>query len=166
VLINITCGPDMLIDEVSEAADIIYKEAHDDAEIFFGTVFDPDAGDEMRITVIATGIETAMEEPEPVLSKAEQQKMMLLGPRGTSNAQPTTARTKRPGHQRVINTDRNIPAYLRKAGGELDTTELPQQAMTQRVANAGGAAPGEDEFIFDDAEENFDVPAFIRKNVD
>jgi len=168
VLINITCGPDMLIDEVSEAADIIYKEAHDDAEIFFGTVFDPDAGDEMRITVIATGIETAMEEPEPVLSKAEQQKMLLLGPRGTSAAkQPQAqAQAKRPGHQRVINTDRNIPAYLRKAGGELDTSELPPQPMTQRVAAVGGAAPGEEEFIFDDAEENFDVPAFIRKNVD
>ncbi|CCH48841.1 cell division protein FtsZ [Pseudodesulfovibrio piezophilus] len=161
VLINITCGPDMLIDEVSEAADIIYKEAHDDAEIFFGTVFDPDAGDEMRITVIATGIETAMEEPEPVLSKAEQQKMLLLGPRGTAK---NVEQAKRPGHQRVINTDRNIPAYLRKAGGELNTTELPKQPIAKRAAV--GAAPGEEEFIFDDAEENFDVPAFIRKNVD
>lgn len=164
VLINITCGPDMLIDEVSEAADIIYKEAHTDAEIFFGTVFDPDAGDEMRITVIATGIENTMEEPEPALSKAEQQKLMLLGPRGANRA-PSEAPAKRPGHQRVINTDRNIPAYLRKAGGELNTTELPQPAMTQRV-QAVGAAPGEEEFIFDDAEENLDVPAFIRKNVD
>lgn len=165
VLINITCGPDMLIDEVSEAADIIYKEAHDDAEIFFGTVFDPDAGDEMRITVIATGIETAMEEPEPVLSKAEQQKLLLLGrPRGIDSNTVAQPRTKRPGHQRVINTDRNIPAYLRKAGGELNTTELPKQPMAQR-AMANGAAPGEEEFIFDD-DDNFDVPAFIRKNVD
>ena len=164
VLINITCGPDMLIDEVSEAADIIYKEAHDDAEIFFGTVFDEDAGDEMRITVIATGIETAMEEPEPALSKAEQQKMMLLGPRGTSRAQEQPS--MRPGHKKVIAADRNIPAYLRKAGGDLNTTDLPQSAMTKRVAAGGDAGPGEEEFIFDEAEDNFDVPAFIRKNVD
>jgi len=157
VLINISCGPDMLIDEVSEAADIIYKEAHDDAEIFFGTVFDPDAGDEMRITVIATGIENAIEEPEPVMSKADQQKLMLLGPRGT-----TAAASKRPGHQKVIAQDRNIPAYLRKAGGDLNTTDAPQQQMSQRAV----AGPGEEEFIFDEGEENFDVPAFIRKNVD
>ncbi|QGY40110.1 cell division protein FtsZ [Pseudodesulfovibrio cashew] len=169
VLINITCGPDMLIDEVSEAADIIYKEAHPEAEIFFGTVFDPDAGDEMRITVIATGIESAAEEPEPVLSKAEQQKLMLLGPRGVNKAQ-AQAQTMRPGHQKVINTDRNIPAYLRKQGGELNTTELPPQPMSQQPitqrAVSNGPAPGEEEFIFDDAEDNFDVPAFIRKNVD
>ena len=131
VLINITCGPDMLIDEVSEAADIIYKEAHEDAEIFFGTVFDPDAGDEMRITVIATGIDPAREEAEPVLSKAEQQKLLLLGkPRGMEQV---VAQPKRPVHQKVINTDRNIPAYLRKAGGELNTTEMPNVRMSQRA---------------------------------
>ena len=164
VLINITCGPDMLIDEVSEAADIIYKEAHDDAEIFFGTVFDPDAGDEMRITVIATGIENAMEEPEPALSKADQQKLLLLGPRGTASA--PTAQPKRAGHKKVLSQDRNIPAYLRKAGGDLNTTDLPQGGMTQRAAAGGSSGPGEEEFIFDEAEDNFDVPAFIRKNVD
>ncbi|BDQ33706.1 cell division protein FtsZ [Pseudodesulfovibrio portus] len=158
VLINITCGPDMLIDEVSEAADIIYKEAHDDAEIFFGTVFDPDAGDEMRITVIATGIDPAAEEPEPVLSKAEQQKLLLLGkPRGMEQA---VAQPKRAVHQKVLNTDRNIPAYLRKAGGELNTTEMPNVRMSQRAV----AGPGEEEFIFE--EDNLEVPAFIRKNVD
>ncbi|WP_338668173.1 cell division protein FtsZ [Pseudodesulfovibrio methanolicus] len=157
VLINITCGPDMLIDEVSEAADIIYKEAHDDAEIFFGTVFDPDAGDEMRITVIATGIEPAMEEPEPALSKAEQQKLLLLGPRGVNKS---AEQPRRAGHQRVLNTDRNIPAYLRKAGGELNTTDLPSRQVSQRAV----AGPGEEEFIFE--EDNLDVPAFIRKNVD
>jgi len=161
VLINITCGPDMLIDEVSEAADIIYKEAHDDAEIFFGTVFDPDAGDEMRITVIATGIETVMEEAEPVLSKAEQQKLLLLGkPRGMEQPAATTAQPRRSGHQQVLNTDRNIPAYLRKAGGELNTTEAPSMQQTRRVV----AGPGEEEFIFE--EDNLEVPAFIRKNVD
>ncbi|BDQ37427.1 cell division protein FtsZ [Pseudodesulfovibrio nedwellii] len=160
VLINITCGPDMLIDEVSEAADIIYKEAHDDAEIFFGTVFDPDAGDEMRITVIATGIETVMEDAEPVLSKAEQQKVLLLGkPRGMGQPAADT-QPRRSGHQQVLNTDRNIPAYLRKAGGELNTTEAPSIQQTRRVV----AGPGEEEFIFED--DNFEVPAFIRKNVD
>ena len=159
MLINITCGPDMLIDEVSEAADIIYNEAHDDAEIFFGTVFDPDAGDEMRITVIATGIESVIEEAEPALSKADQQKLLLLGPRGANVAQ---AQVKRPGHQKIIAQDQNIPAYLRKAGGTLSKTDTPMRQLSQRAV----AGPGEEEFIFDEGEENFDVPAFIRKNVD
>ncbi|WP_018125759.1 cell division protein FtsZ [Desulfovibrio oxyclinae] len=162
VLINITCGPDMLIDEVSEAADIIYKEAHEDAEIFFGTVFDPDAGDEMRITVIATGIQQAMEEPEPQMSKADQQKMMLLGPRGMSRgqSQEQTARSgMREGHRRVVEENRNIPAYLRK-GAAAAEEPAPQQQVSRRAV----AGPGEEEFIFE--EDDFDVPAFIRRNAD
>ncbi|WP_243544105.1 cell division protein FtsZ [Pseudodesulfovibrio tunisiensis] len=158
VLINITCGPDMLIDEVSEAADIIYKEADPDAEIFFGTVFDPDAGDEMRITVIATGIEHAAEEPEPALSKAEQQKLLLLGPRGMGQGRQAS---RRPGHQQVIDNDTNIPAYLRKAANEGSTeAEMPQPKLGRRAV----AGPGDEEFIFE--EDNLDVPAFIRKNAD
>ncbi len=164
VLINITCGPDMLIDEVSEAADIIYKEAHEDAEIFFGTVFDPDAGDEMRITVIATGIQQAMEEPEPQMSKADQQKLMLLGPRGMSRggqqqAAASGSAKMREGHRRVVEENRNIPAYLRK-GGAAATAEEPAQQVSRRAV----AGPGEEEFIFE--EDDFDVPAFIRKNAD
>jgi len=164
VLINITCGPDMLIDEVSEAADIIYKEAHDEAEIFFGTVFDPDAGDEMRITVIATGIQHAMEEPEPALSRAEQQKLMLLGPRGVKRNKSSEGEAKpmREGQRRAIEGNMNIPAYLRKQGGLTNIDQEPS-AEPQKSGRAV-AGPGEEEFIFE--EDNFDVPAFIRKNCD
>lgn len=162
VLINITCGPDMLIDEVSEAADIIYKEAHDEAEIFFGTVFDPDAGDEMRITVIATGIQQAMEEPEPALSKADQQKLMLLGPRGMKRPATAEGKPMRSGHRKTMEGNLNIPAYLRKNGREL--TDIDQEMPAAQVSSRAVAGPGEEEFIFE--EDDFDVPAFIRKNCD
>ena len=55
VLINITGGPDLTLHEVNEAATLIQEEADDDANIIFGAVIDESMGDEMRITVIATG---------------------------------------------------------------------------------------------------------------
>ena len=55
VLINITGGPDLCLHEVNEAASMIQEEAHDDANIIFGAVIDETMGDEIRITVIATG---------------------------------------------------------------------------------------------------------------
>jgi cell division protein FtsZ len=61
VLMNITCSPDLTIEEVDEAASTVTEAVSDDAKVFFGTVFDESAGDEIRITVIATGIETAEE---------------------------------------------------------------------------------------------------------
>ena len=44
VIINVTGGPDLTLAEVSEASDIIYSAAHEDANIIFGAVVDPDDG--------------------------------------------------------------------------------------------------------------------------
>ncbi len=57
VLVNITSGADLTIDEVNEAMGIVYDAVDEDAEIFFGAGIDEHIGDEVRITVIATGIE-------------------------------------------------------------------------------------------------------------
>ena len=59
VLINITGGPDMTLFEVHEAASIIQEAADEEANIIFGTVIDPKMGDEVKVTVIATGFDSA-----------------------------------------------------------------------------------------------------------
>jgi cell division protein FtsZ len=61
VLMNITCGPDLTMAEMADASDRIYNEAGDDAEIIWGAVLDENIGDELRVTVIATGIESEEE---------------------------------------------------------------------------------------------------------
>ncbi|HNU71485.1 MAG TPA: cell division protein FtsZ [Thermodesulfobacteriota bacterium] len=55
LLINITAGPDLTLFEVNEASSMIQEDAHDDANIIFGAVIDERAGEEVRVTVIATG---------------------------------------------------------------------------------------------------------------
>lgn len=57
ILINITGGPDLTLFEVNEASTLIQEAAHEDANIIFGSVIDPSIGDELRITVIATGFD-------------------------------------------------------------------------------------------------------------
>ena len=56
VLMNITCGPELTMTEMTQASDRIHAEAGDEAEIIWGTVLDGSIGDELRVTVIATGI--------------------------------------------------------------------------------------------------------------
>src|SRR5947207_89015 len=68
VLINITGGPDLSLHEVNEAATLIQEEADEEANIIFGAVIDESMGDEVRITVIATGFGEhveAGEKPRP-----------------------------------------------------------------------------------------------------
>jgi len=57
VLLNITGGSDMTLFEINEASSLIQAEAHEEANIIFGTVVDETMEDEIRITVIATGFE-------------------------------------------------------------------------------------------------------------
>ena len=62
VLINITGGMDLAIDEVTQISSIIQEEAGDEAEIIFGAVHDPELEGKIRVTVIATGFDTAADE--------------------------------------------------------------------------------------------------------
>ncbi len=57
VLFNVTGGPNLTLFEVNQAAAIIRETAHPDVNMIFGAVIDPNMGDEIRITVIATGFE-------------------------------------------------------------------------------------------------------------
>jgi cell division protein FtsZ len=57
ILFNITGGTDMTLFEVNEAASIIRETAHPDVNLIFGAVIDEEMGDEVRITVIATGFD-------------------------------------------------------------------------------------------------------------
>lgn len=62
VLLNITGGPDMSLFEAQDASDIVAQAATSDVNIIFGTSIDEELGDAIKVTVIATGIETSPEE--------------------------------------------------------------------------------------------------------
>ncbi len=71
VLINITGGDDMTLFEVDEAANRIREEVDEDANIIFGSTFDPDLQGLMRVSVVATGIEAdAAQQPRPTAQRA------------------------------------------------------------------------------------------------
>ncbi|MFO7300905.1 MAG: cell division protein FtsZ [Acidobacteriota bacterium] len=63
VIINVTGGPDLTLSEVSEASEIVYNAAHEDANIIFGAVVDPAMEGQVKITVIATGFDRGIAPP-------------------------------------------------------------------------------------------------------
>lgn len=69
VLMNITASSDMEFEEVAEASEYIHSEVGEEAEIFWGTSVDDSMGDEMRVTVIATGIGMEDEKEKPLSEK-------------------------------------------------------------------------------------------------
>jgi cell division protein FtsZ len=88
VLINITGGKDLSLHEVSEVSSVIHEAAGEEANIIFGAVIDTDMKDELRVTVIATGIggtgerrEAWSDRPQVLdLSARREREEELVGP--------------------------------------------------------------------------------------
>ena len=71
VIINVTCSSDMSLDMIEQAGELVTAATNEDANIIFGSVFDEDMGDEMLITVIATGFAETVD-GKPVEEKAKE----------------------------------------------------------------------------------------------
>ncbi|MCS6910273.1 MAG: cell division protein FtsZ [Anaerolineales bacterium] len=120
ILFNVTGGPSMTLFEVNQAAAIIKETAHPEVNLIFGAVIDPNMGDELRITVIATGFERTGV-PRRTLERATPRTASALRPAAAqldvSSAQPQApARPEVADFQpRTYNTDDlDIPAFLRR----------------------------------------------------
>ena len=94
VLINVTGGEDISIVDINEAANLIMEAADPDANIIFGAGIDETMGDEVRITVIATGFEkTPFPTKEPARKPREIEHERLFGSFGTNFAKAEPARS-------------------------------------------------------------------------
>jgi cell division protein FtsZ len=116
ILFNVTGGPDLTLFEVNQAAAIIKETAHPDVNLIFGAVIDENMGDEVRITVIATGFDRAgvrqnsVFESKPVSKSDEAKPNTSSSPHRQERV--TAAPTEFQSH--MINTDDlDIPAFLR-----------------------------------------------------
>ncbi len=139
VLLNITGGPSMSLHEVDEAASIIRETADPQANIIVGQVINQEMGDDLVVTVIATGFEK--EEP-------------LLKPMASERSSALAARAKEPAlagvrGKTVDPTSKNLerPTFLRKL--------TAQREGQERLGLDLGAE-----------DDKWDVPTFLRKQAD
>jgi cell division protein FtsZ len=96
VLFNITGGQDLTLSEIQDAADIIGKAADPEANIIFGAVIDESLGNEVKITVIATGFDSdaparsidSSREREPERDRGRSRPQSLLSDSLTADRDP------------------------------------------------------------------------------
>tara|TARA_B100000287_G_scaffold427061_1_gene476053 strand:- start:3043 stop:4257 length:1215 start_codon:yes stop_codon:yes gene_type:complete len=143
VLVNITGSADLTLLEVDAATNIIFEEAGKDANIIFGAVIDPSLGDEIRVTVIATGFNQGnyVSEHEP-------------------EAEKVTTPIQRPTQELVEQV--NQPVFKQQ-----------NEMIEQPSVDTSQQEDPQPSFKFDDTnpaiygkEEDLDVPAFIRRQQD
>ena len=110
VLLNITGGDDLTLNDVNQAADIVRRVADPDVNLIFGAVINPELKDEIQVTVIATGFSA--------VAKRQTGAGQAVGNVVTAPARKTIEFPVRPeAPARAINHEElDIPAFLRKRG--------------------------------------------------
>jgi cell division protein FtsZ len=139
VLINITGGLDLAIDEVTLISSIIQEEAGDEAEIIFGAVHDPELEGKIRVTVIATGFDSAVDE-----------KIIPGNFRGT---RPQSQAAAAPVQNPVLEMPQFQEQKRVAVGGGRDEEVLPLSRFPERTVSR-------DQLV------ELDIPTFIRRQMD
>ncbi len=137
VLLNITGGPNMSLHEIEEAAMIVQQTADPEANIIVGAVINPDMGDDLVVTVIATGFERE-ELPTP---------MPVIMPRTAHTGQQAMAGAGAQRGERV---------------SELTSKEFDRPTYQRKSSDSRGSM----ERVAVMADDEWDVPTFLRKQVD
>jgi len=142
ILVNVTAGMDLSIGEFQEVGNIVKQFASDDATVVVGTVIDPELSDEMRVTVVATGLGR----PEVAHGRApfgrEVPTLSKAAPQAAAPAEPAM---------------RVVP---RRPLTAADYAALDKPAV-QRQRAVGDGIHGHAE-----SEDVLDIPAFLRRQAD
>ncbi|MFQ3566768.1 MAG: cell division protein FtsZ [Aggregatilineales bacterium] len=144
ILFNITGGPDLSLFEVNEAAAIIKESAHPEVNLIFGAQIDDSMGDEVRVTVIATGFEQSrvsrkLEQPA---YRTNREQRSAVAPQPQRPVQQFSAPpAPQPGPSAPMQQEQQPPAPAPQP------RPAPQENFSARVYDEG----------------NIEIPAFLRK---
>jgi cell division protein FtsZ len=194
ILINITGGPDLTLHEVNEASSLIQNAAHEDANIIFGSVIDPNLSDEVRITVIATGFDrsaklaTPPEPPMPTKRPAQVALPYDVSSQTTKEYPAAPMPSRGPVKAQAVVIDEpdihvEFESPVDRAIAEL-SSPVPEHEPSQKLATGSGPAPADGTPLVHpdrkraqsrpsiktvlageiDTENELDVPTFIRRH--
>ena len=131
IIINITGGPDMTLFEVNEASSLITEEAHEDAEIIFGSVIDENLKDEVRVTVIATGFNPVVQQEalesitKPVEVPKEAAQVILQEPSPEANLVAPAVQKREAPMSADLKSARQLAREIGKRFFETEEYDIP-----------------------------------------
>ncbi len=155
VLINITGGMDLAIDEVMTISSQIQEEAGDEADIIFGAVHDPTLESQVRVTVIATGFDSGQEE-NVIHGDFRRGRASARAQVAVEDAPVRTEIPMEEPHVRpheIVAQEEHAEVRLAAAGGGRGEPVLPMTRFPERT-------------ISRDQIEGLDIPTFIRRQMD
>ena len=144
ILVNITAGMDMSIGEFDEVGTTVREYADDDATVVVGTVIDPDMHDELKVTVVATGIGGEEGQKQPKRPEVRKPEMEVVK------------------QAKVVGSDLVNPAADANAHASTNYGEFDNPTVIRRTTKVAS----QDEPMANAGMDYLDIPAFLRKQND
>ncbi len=175
ILFNVTGGPNMSLFEVNEAAAIIKETAHPDVNLIFGAVIDENMGDEIRITVIATGFEqgtrVGVRRPNQPANDWVQPRQQYQQPQQPQYQSQPTYYQQPPAQHQAPPPAQYQPPQPPPPAVEPPAAPPPQYqapAQQQPTQPPTQQPPRKEELPVRgyESSEDLDIPAFLRRNKD
>lgn len=170
IIINVTGGPDLSLYEVNEASMLITDEAHDEAEIIFGAVIDENMGEEIQVTVIATGFgkEKATDQLHDIHNQLQQQAQaaghQVVNPQNLPPI-PPQQNAGQNVQQQAPQGDRRMPGAEAPSARDMLLAKArafrENEGQNDPVQEARNLAKNVSSQPFD--SQNLEVPAYLRK---
>ena len=168
VIINVTGGPDLSLMEVNEASCVIQEAAHEEANIIFGAVVDPNLAGKVKITVIATGFDRKhasrgmVQTPVDMANYAQVGRAVAAGMDMPAPEQaPPAAMSHHSGAAAAPHAAAQAPSGF---APQFTINRRPPLELTLPQAANGGRPPAavSEDHSFDHSSP-LDVPAFLRR---
>jgi cell division protein FtsZ len=152
VLVNITAGPDFTMREFDEVGRIVEEFASEDATVVVGTVLDPDMADEVRVTVVATG-----------LGRASARMPVRGSDRDAPMREPLRAPVKL-----VRNATTGLADFDAMANANLPPLGQPTAGANPGLRQSGRGDSASQTALADLPTDHsyLDIPAFLRRQAD
>jgi cell division protein FtsZ len=149
ILINVTASPDVTLQEVNEAAELVHGEAHDEANIIWGMVIDPNMEDKVRVTVIATGFGDRESDEAGTTTVSSPQVSASGSTSGQANFSNTFS----------SQTSGSSAGSSRESSGLLSRKSKEQTPEVIKLKKLSVLSSAED-------DEKYEIPTFLRRQAE
>ncbi len=163
LLINISGGSSMTLHEVNEASKLIQEEAHEDANIIFGSVIDESMGNEIRVTVIATGFNKGVRGVRQSVLKTPVRTMPTFPKRPEVIQPATTSRMPTP-QVAPVHDERHTFAGRSRPGAIEEPIDI--KSIKKKIDEGEWGNAIEELGAIDSQGDEYDIPTFLRKQAD
>ncbi|MBU0545766.1 cell division protein FtsZ [Patescibacteria group bacterium] len=158
ILFTVSGGPSLAMSEVEEAAKIITSSASEDVKVIFGAIIDEAMGDNVKVTVIATGFEDRRVKPFVINSAEDDNSSNLFSP-----TKFVSSPFVRRGQKEEVEEEKKFKQFVQSPPAR--SSVFSNFSLNRSERSSSALPPSAPPSVNNNSDEDLEIPAFLRKKM-